>query len=89
MRAYTRWTMTGAAPDALGPAPCDACKWRERCGVERLACERFSMFLGDEPVARWRAAPCTPSRARYEALLNPDGPKMGRPRAASSRTLRE
>jgi len=55
----------------LGSSPCDGCKWRERCGVEQLACARFSMFLNGESERRWRAAPCAPRSAIYAALFDP------------------
>jgi hypothetical protein len=63
-----------------GPCPCDDCRFRERCGPERLACQAFSMFLHDESEARWRNAPRAPSRALYEAALGEDSaPRIGRP----------
>ena len=57
------------SPPELGAAPCHVCSFRERCGVERLACARFSGFLHGEPEWRWRGLPGAPTRARYEALL--------------------
>jgi hypothetical protein len=53
--------------DDVGECPCDRCKFRERCGPERLACQAFSMFLHGESEARWRNAPRAPSRAVFQA----------------------
>jgi hypothetical protein len=63
-----------------GPAPCDCCKFRERCGPERLACQAFSMFLHGESEARWRSAPRAPSRAVWLATVGDEPRKLGRPR---------
>jgi len=49
--------------------PCDACRFRERCNLERLACSAFSMYLAGEPAPRWSAAPRAPTTARFAALL--------------------
>ena len=51
-------------------APCDSCRFREPCTADDLACERYSMLVHGEGEKRWRAAPCCPSRARYEALFD-------------------
>ena len=53
-----------------GPAPCDFCRFRERCAVELLACERFSGYASGEPEWRWRRFPMAPSRARFEAVFD-------------------
>ncbi len=53
----------------VAPAPCDACQFAERCRSERLACEAFSLFTADASVVRWRAAPRTPTKARFEAVF--------------------
>jgi hypothetical protein len=60
------------------PCPCDACRLRHRCAVERLACAAWSQYFY---AAEWRHAPRAPSRAIYEATLgeNPHRP-LGRPR---------
>jgi hypothetical protein len=64
--------MSGAHPDFLtGPCPCDACRFRERCAVQHLACAAFSMFMAG---ANWTHAPRAPTRAMFEATLG------GRPR---------
>lgn len=62
-------TSLPAVPALLEPAPCDACRFVARCKAEQLACEAFSMFAADESEARWRAAPRTPTRARYAVLF--------------------
>jgi hypothetical protein len=50
-------------------APCDACRFRDRCQQRLHACEAFSMYCAGEPASRWQPAPRAPCRARYEALL--------------------
>lgn len=70
-QAYTRRPMTGAAPDVLGEAPCDVCKWRERCASQRWACEAFSCFVAG---VRWAQALRAPSRPRWEAIYGPADP---------------
>ena len=69
-----------------GPCPCDECRLRHRCAVERLACAAFSMFVHS---ACWQHAPRAPTRAWYEATLgeNPHRP-LGRPRKRRSAQLR-
>jgi hypothetical protein len=63
-------TVADAEPDeVLECCPCDQCKIRKRCGRERLACLAYSMFLEGEPQARWLAAPRTPSRHTFDAIL--------------------
>jgi hypothetical protein len=56
-------------PSLTERAPCDGCHLAARCNVQLLACETFSMYLHNEPPARWLCAPRAPTRARYEALL--------------------
>jgi hypothetical protein len=50
-------------------APCTDCRFAARCGIERLACEAYSMYLHDVAAVRWRLAPRAPTTARYTALL--------------------
>lgn len=54
----------------LGPAPCDDCRFRERCGLELLACESYSLFVREIGPTRWGVAPRAPTRARYLSLFN-------------------
>ena len=54
---------------SLEPAPCECCKFAQLCASEHLACAAYSMFLHDQPAARWRLAPRAPTTERYEALL--------------------
>ena len=64
-------------------APCDGCKFRERCARDLLACARFCGYVHGEPQHRWALFSCAPNRARYEALLGPEAREhrpMGRPR---------
>jgi hypothetical protein len=68
-----------------GPCPCDGCRYAAACGVQLLACERFSMFMAGEGQRRWHAAPMAPSRARYAAIfeaIHHGGP--GRPRKSDA-----
>jgi hypothetical protein len=52
------------------PGPCDdGCRFRERCGANRLACQAFGMYVSGQGRPRWQAAPRTPSRGRFEALF--------------------
>jgi hypothetical protein len=60
------------------PAPCDACRFRQRCGTERLACHRFMMFVDGASAQRWCHAPCAPSRAWFNTAFHRK--KLGRPR---------
>jgi hypothetical protein len=50
-------------------APCDNCRFRERCGVEQLVCDRFAMFCQGLPQWRWQSAPTCPTRARFLTLF--------------------
>ena len=50
-------------------APCECCKFAQRCAIEHQACAAFSMYLANEPAVRWRLAPRAPTPARYTALL--------------------
>jgi len=52
----------------LGPAPCDECRFRERCGSLLLACEAYRVFVR-ELDARWDFVPRAPTRARYLAIF--------------------
>jgi len=57
-------------PDVLlGPAPCDVCRFRERCGALLLACEAYAVFVRDVDGARWEMAPRAPTRAGYLRLF--------------------
>jgi hypothetical protein len=47
----------------LGPAPCDDCPFRARCGVALLACESYGVFV--RGLARWDLASRVPTHARY------------------------
>ena len=51
-----------------GPAPCDDCRFRERCGREHLACDSFALYLHGKSDERWQIAPRAPTRAIYLAL---------------------
>jgi hypothetical protein len=53
-----------------GPAPCDDCRFRERCAAEKLACDQYVMFYYGRPQWRWEQAPAVPTRARVEALFD-------------------
>ena len=70
--AYTRRLLNHAthhvAARLTESPPCDGCRFAARCGIERLACAAFSMYLADEPAVRWRLAPRAPTQARYESL---------------------
>jgi hypothetical protein len=52
-----------------GPAPCDGCRFRDRCAAEQLACDRYVMFYYGKPQWRWEQAPIVPTRAQFEALF--------------------
>lgn len=72
-KAYTRRVPNHAIHHAgarlTEEAPCTDCRFAARCGIERLACDAFAMFLHDVPAVRWRVAPRAPTAARYMALL--------------------
>ena len=53
----------------LGPAPCDECRFRERCGSLLLACEAYRVFVR-ELDAQWDFVPRAPTRARYLAIFS-------------------
>jgi hypothetical protein len=38
------------------PCPCEDCRFRQRCGSERLACQRFMMFVDGAGAQRHRAS---------------------------------
>ena len=66
-------------PLLLGPAPCDRCRFRDRCGLELLACESYKLFVRENGPTRWAVAPRAPNRARYlelfgERISEPDRP---------------
>jgi hypothetical protein len=61
-----------------GPCPYDDCRFRQRCGAERLAYHRFQMFVDGAGAQRWCHAPCAPSRAWFNTAFH--GNKTGRPR---------
>jgi hypothetical protein len=50
------------------PYPCSACRFRERCAADQLACEKFSMYIAGQDERRWKLAPMAPSRARWESI---------------------
>ena len=50
-------------------APCECCKFADRCAIEHRACAAFGMYLANEPAERWRLAPRAPTTARYTQLL--------------------
>ena len=54
---------------ATEPAPCQDCRFRERCSSEQLACDKFAVYLGGATRERSALAPRVPSRVRYEALF--------------------
>jgi hypothetical protein len=58
------------APLLLGPAPCDKCSLRNRCGQELLACESYTLFVRENGPNRWAIAPRAPTRARYLSLFS-------------------
>ena len=51
----------------LVACPCDACSFRRDCAAG-LACERYTMFLHGSSQKHWEAAPCEPTRAKFEAV---------------------
>jgi hypothetical protein len=51
------------------PAPCDRCRFRERCAADRLACDAFAVFMTGGEEWRWSLAPRVPTRARYAVLF--------------------
>lgn len=53
---------------ALGPSPCDDCRFRARCNDERLACEAFAVFMKTGNEKRWAAAPRAPDASTFERL---------------------
>jgi|ERR1700683_334651 hypothetical protein len=66
----------------LGPAPCDDCPFRARCGVALLACESYGVFV--RGLARWDLAPRVPTHARYLTVFDD---KKEEPRASQLRWL--
>jgi hypothetical protein len=52
----------------LGPAPCDGCRFRARCGTKLLACESYAFFVRD--LACWDLAARVPTRARYLTVFD-------------------
>lgn len=52
------------------PAPCDGCRFAERCRDERLACDAFVMFASGAARWRWAGAPKAPTRERWLALFD-------------------
>ncbi len=72
-----------------GPCPCTGCGNAPKC-AKGLSCARFSMFVSGEGEYRWRAAPCVPSRAGFEALFGPVDPaERARERLARLKAARE
>jgi hypothetical protein len=65
------FTVLAAMParEAEERAPCEDCRFRERCGAEQLACERYAMYSSGLPQWRWQSAPTCPSRGRFVALF--------------------
>jgi hypothetical protein len=66
----TRVALEPTPPLLQGPAPCDDCCYWEHCKFQRLACERFSLFVAGRP---WRDAPMVPSKQHWAAIF--DEPK--------------
>ena len=56
-------------PPVVGPAPCDECRFRERCGLALLACEAFSVYVSGQAAPRWSCAPRAPTRSRFEVIF--------------------
>lgn len=67
------------APLLLGPAPCDKCSLRNRCGRELLACESYALFVRENGPNRWAGAPRAPTRARYLSLFSERGREADQP----------
>jgi hypothetical protein len=67
-------------------APCDSCKFRERCARERLACARFVSFYCGAAERQWRQAPCAPDRATWLSIFERG---RGRPRSAAGSAASE
>jgi hypothetical protein len=52
----------------LGPAPCDKCPFRARCGEGLLACESYGFFV--QGLAHWDLASRVPTHARYLSVFH-------------------
>jgi hypothetical protein len=68
-------------PFLLGPAPCDQCRYRRRCGSDLLACEAYSLYARESTSKQWDVVPRAPTRARYLAVFHDktgdiDGPRL-------------
>jgi len=63
------------------PAPCDACRLRQRCADRQLACAAYASFFDGAGMSRWMAAPRAPTREIFDALLAPGrDPSSRRPK---------
>lgn len=62
-------SLTSLSPCVLlGPAPCDECPFRARCGDGLLACESYGFFV--QGLARWDLASRVPTHARYLTVFD-------------------
>jgi hypothetical protein len=52
-----------------GPAPCDGCRNADRCAAQLEACPAFAVYVAHAGELRWRGAPRTPSRERFDAIF--------------------
>jgi len=65
-------TVVDVVPGAVGlaePAPCDDCRFAQRCREEQLACGAFAVFASGAAATRWQYAPRSPTRATYEVTM--------------------
>lgn len=56
-------------PYLLGPAPCDECRFRRRCGSDLLACEAYGLYARESTSKQWDVVPRAPTRAGYLAVF--------------------
>jgi len=52
------------------PCPCDGCPLRQQCAAQRMACERYALFVYGRAPEQWRLATASPTKARFEALFS-------------------
>ena len=50
-------------------SPCEGCRFRRKCEIEKMACERFTLFIRGAGRTSWITAPFAPTAARYGALF--------------------
>ncbi len=58
-----------ATTPPVEPAPCQGCRFAERCGAQRLACDAYALFMAGAAERRWCMAPRAPTAARFAALF--------------------